>query len=71
MTDTPENFEPAILTPEENEVMAHLTRAYNGFLKLPVAHTHDEPEFVLAINAAQNIILARVGLRSSRLFGER
>lgn len=51
------------MKPEEREVLALLGQAWNKFLELPVLHTMDHQEFCHAIHAAQNIVLARAGLR--------
>jgi hypothetical protein len=58
----------AQITPEEEAVMAALGDAYNKFIELPVQHHADNAEFVHAIHAAQNIVLARVGLRSTGVY---
>lgn len=47
------------MTEEENAVFNLLGEAANSFSKLPVLHPSDKSEFVLAIHAAQNIVLAR------------
>lgn len=43
-------------------------KAYNAFLKLPVIHHADNADFVHAIHQAQNIVLARVGLRAINIY---
>lgn len=53
----------SLLTKEELEVLDHLGEAFNRFQALPTIHPRDLPEFVLAIHAAQNIVLARPALR--------
>lgn len=52
-----------MITPEENEVLNLLGQAANKFSVLPVIHHADLREFILAVHAAQNIVLARAGLR--------
>jgi hypothetical protein len=54
------------MTPEEQRVLDHLAQAWNAYLALPVVHTDDMAEFRQAIHAAQNIVLARPSVRSSR-----
>ncbi len=49
---------------DEMEVLESLAKAYNAFTKLTVMHPSDLPEFVHAIHAAQNIVLAREAIRS-------
>ena len=56
--------ELAQITDEENEVMNLLGEAWNKFTALPVLHGSDKADFQYAIHLAQNIILARVGMRS-------
>lgn len=53
----------AALTIGEQEVMTALASAWNRFLKLPVLHESDNEEFMRAVHAAENIILARPALR--------
>ncbi len=49
---------------EEEELVVHyLACAWNNFLKLPIEHPDDIPEFRKAIHQAQNIVLARLGRR--------
>lgn len=43
--------------------MYHLAAAWNMFLSLPEAHASDRDEFMRAIHAAQNILLAREALK--------
>jgi hypothetical protein len=52
------------MTPEEIRVLEALGQAWNDFAALPPLHPHDADEFVRAIHAAQNIVLARAGLRA-------
>lgn len=47
------------LTHEEDAVVTQLGDAMTQFAGLPVVHPNDTEEFVHAIHAAQNIILAR------------
>lgn len=56
----------ATISPDEQLVLDHLAHAYNAMLKLTVLHQADLPEFTTAIHAAQKIVLARVGLRSTQ-----
>lgn len=53
------------MSEQELRVLNMLGEAFNEFQKLPVLHYSDLPEFVHAIHAAQNIILARAGLREA------
>jgi hypothetical protein len=57
----------AEITEYEQRVVAVLGQAWNMFLELPDLHPSDRQEFMQAIHQAQNIVLARVGLRSSDL----
>lgn len=52
-----------MLTPEEIEVANLLGQAWNAFVKLPIVHHADRIDFEYAIRLAQNIVLARSGLR--------
>lgn len=49
---------------QENAVLDKLGEAWNEFVKLEVLHHADREEFMRAIHAAQNIVLARAGLRA-------
>lgn len=49
------------LTSAERKVVARLGEAYNEFGRLPEGHLADRGDFVNAIHAAQNIVLARPG----------
>lgn len=51
------------LTKEEVEVLEALGRAFGEFNSLEQIHPSDLREFQYAIHAAQNIILARPGMR--------
>lgn len=53
------------LTPDENRVLETLGCAWNEYCALPPMHPHDADEFMRAIHAAQNIVLARAAMRSS------
>lgn len=48
-----------MMTDSEREVVELLGEATNGFATLDQVHPSDLPEFVAAIHAAQNIVLAR------------
>lgn len=52
------------LTPEEQDVIDQLGKAWNLFLELPTIHPSDNPEFAQSIHQAQNIVLARPALES-------
>lgn len=52
------------LTKEEQDVMFKLADAWNGFVKLDLLHRSDREDFMRAIHAAQNIVLARPELRT-------
>lgn len=54
------------ITNDELNVLAYLGDAFSAFQKLPVLHPSDMHEFIHAIHAAQNIILARVGYRQQK-----
>lgn len=53
-----------ILTDAEQRLAALLGECFNLFKQLPVYHPSDMDEFVRAIHAAQNIVLARPGYAS-------
>jgi hypothetical protein len=53
------------MTPEEDEVLNLLGQAWNKFNELPILHHSDRGDFAYAIHAAQNIVLARAGLRAT------
>lgn len=59
------------MTEQEKKVLDLLGSAVNAFGELPEMHQSDRPEFVGAIHAAQNIVLARSGLRELRGSGVR
>lgn len=59
------------MTEEEKIVLVTLGAAWDQFLLLDVLHTNDRQEFSAAIHAAQNIVLARAGLRALRMPVER
>jgi hypothetical protein len=48
-----------LLSPEEQDLVKKLGECFSDFTKLPVLHPADEDEFMRAIHAAQNIVLAR------------
>lgn len=50
---------------QELRALDLLAQAWNTFIELPVLHHADREEFGRAIHAAQNIILAREGLRTT------
>lgn len=54
-----------MLTPEERSILNNLADAWNGFAALPDDCTHpmDREEFCHAVHQAQNIVLARSGVR--------
>lgn len=59
----------ATITEAEKAILDLLAKAWNKFCELPSgshlgAHHLDRPEFMKAIHEAQNIVLARVGMRS-------
>lgn len=47
------------MTDDERAVLDKLGEAASAFGLLPEVHASDLPEFVFAIHAAQNIVLAR------------
>ena len=49
--------------PEELRVLDLLGQAWNEFVALPEEHSADRVEFMQAIHAAQNVVLARIGNR--------
>lgn len=54
------------MTPEEAEISEMLGDAASKFARLPQEHSADIREFCQAIHAAQNIVMARSGLRAYR-----
>jgi hypothetical protein len=54
---------------EEKKVLDLLGAAYVAFAELEVLHPADVGEFVHAVHAAQNIVLARGSLRAMRNVG--
>jgi hypothetical protein len=50
------------------EVLSLLARAFNEFTALEVLHGSDITEMQLAIHQAQNIVLARAGLRATHVY---
>lgn len=53
-----------LLERDEHEVIHHLVQAWNAFLKLPVQHKDDVPEFRHKIHDLQRMIMARPVARS-------
>lgn len=51
------------MTPEEIAVLQTLGAAWNQFSSMKPAHPCDAEDFMRAIHAAQNIVLARRGMR--------
>lgn len=51
---------------DEDEILERFAEAWNLFLKLPAEHPDDVEEFNRAIHVAQNVVLARAGLRLRR-----
>lgn len=54
------------ITKQEEAVLDMLAEAWNLFNALPVQHDSDKSEFMFAIHAAQNIVLARPMMREWR-----
>ena len=52
------------MTDDEIELVENLGKCWNAFLDLPNEHVTENVDFMDAINAAQRLILARVGRRS-------
>ncbi len=52
------------LTVDELDVIDLLGNAQDRFALLPICHEDDDDEFRRAINAAQNIIMARAAVRT-------
>ena len=52
------------LTGDEAAVLVALGEVWNAFCLLPVQHPADAEEFMRAIHAAQNIVAARVAVRT-------
>lgn len=59
-------MEDAALTEDEAKVLDFLGDAADHFAALRQEHPSDLTDFVFAIHAAQNIVLARSGYRSYR-----
>lgn len=53
------------ITEAEHRIVEMLGIVYNEYTKLPVIHSQDKVEFMRAIHAAQNIVLARSALRQT------
>jgi hypothetical protein len=49
---------------KEMKVVDLLAESYNAFTELPVLHPNDHVEFVQAIHAAQNIVMARLAVKA-------
>jgi len=47
------------LTKDEKKVLKLLGDAWNAYCELPTKHPCDANEFLLAIHAAENVIMAR------------
>lgn len=58
-----------ILTEQEQALVNLLGQCFNAFKQLPIYHPSDMDEFVRAIHAAQNIVLARPGYASQPHLG--
>lgn len=56
------------MSEQEELVLEKLADAYNAFVKLPDLHASDLPEFTFAIHACMNIVLARAGLRETKVY---
>lgn len=56
------------MTIPEKLVLDTLASAWNQFILLPVLHKDDQDEFRHAIHAAQNVVLAREGMRTVGCF---
>ncbi|EOX2980405.1 hypothetical protein P3801_32130 [Pseudomonas aeruginosa] len=54
----------AELTADEAAVVDLLAQAWNAYLRLPVEHEAEAPEFCRAIHACQDMVLARCGRRA-------
>jgi hypothetical protein len=53
------NPDNELLTVNESNVLRQLAEAWNQYIELPEVHPQDRDEFMRAIHAAQNIVLAR------------
>jgi hypothetical protein len=51
------------MTKHELKVIKLLAEAYQSFSELEVYHPEDDGEFVRAVHAAQNIVMARAAVR--------
>lgn len=54
----------AELTVDEAAVVDLLAQTWNAYLRLPVEHMAEAPEFCRAIHACQDMVLARCGRRA-------
>ena len=50
---------PSLLTPQESEVVAHLSRAWNAWVELEKLHPSNHQEFLTAIHEAQRLVMSR------------
>lgn len=50
-------------TKEEKECLDLLAKAWNAWLQLPEQHSSDRADFLMHVNALQNILMARVCAR--------
>jgi len=55
--------EELLITNEEKEIVNMLAECWNAYTRLPPNYNDHGTEFSLAIHRAQNIILARTGIR--------
>ncbi len=54
----------AEVTQQEARVVDLLAQAWNEYLRLPVEHPNEAPEFCTAIHQCQDKVLARSGRRA-------
>jgi hypothetical protein len=47
------------MTPDEEEVIRHIVKAWNKFLELPVEHSDEVTEFRHKIHDLQRMIMSR------------
>lgn len=62
----PRNPEHGGMTPEEDALLQLLGDAFTAFVKLPVLHPSDRPEFCHHIHTLQNMVAARPTFRALR-----
>jgi len=55
------------MTDQEQKVLDQLANAWNEFLKLPLVHNDELPDFRKAIHDAQRIIMARPEIKKQKL----